>query len=924
MKKKRLGKLTLQKDIFDTAIKDNLKSTVDITVLFNHFGVKLTQKGKSYVALCPWHDDKTPSLSVDKIKGLYNCFGCGESGDIFTLTEKMKGIDFSKALEYLKQFQGSVPILSAALPPEKQSPQNKPVLVNKNTKSEPKEQADVNASKLEPAHPKESISLTNVADYYHKGLLASAKAQEYLSNRGISNETISRFKIGFSDGSLLDKTGKESFKALQTCGSITDKGYEFFKSCVVVPLIDLNGQTLSFYGRAVGERSRTNHLYMSGEHKAVFNEKAYQVYEELILTESIIDALSLISIGLQNVSCAYGTQGLTKLHLEKLKEHSVRTVILAFDHDEPGKVAVDKYKELLVAEGFTVKVITPGAPSDRSLSENEGRPSPPEKGGEVYKDWNDMIVAGVLNKDELLSQIEKADQFKQTINGRSFRRSSDGLVLEHDEIKYTAKSESAGYKQSVRCECGDDIFYDRVDLYSSRSRISFSNSVAKLFDIPARQIEKDLIALLEYLEDEKSKAETEEENAEIILTEEDKALGLSFLTNENMFDEIVNDSEILGYVGEGINKQLMYLAATSRLLDDPISILILSESGSGKSYLVNTIKKLIPPEDVIDATSLSDQALNYMGDLLHKFLVLSEAVHKDVVEHQLREIASEKKLTRLVVKKDERSGKMSTERVTADAIVSMVMSSTNFKVNPENASRSFIINADETGEQTHRIYKSQSQENTFARHRAKTDDIPHIIRKHHTAQRMLKNYIVISHFDISDYFPKTKMRFRRDHKRFHDLIIAVCFLRQYQKQVKEKDGYLYIECDFTDYEIARVLLLKGILSNDMDDFSSGDRRLLKAIQDMVKKKANEQSLKSHEVRFIQKDIREFSDFGHEVVKKHMRKLVEYEYLEVLSGRSSGTRFSYRLRDSKDLEQLRESIIPTAEELRQNMKNQSDD
>jgi energy-coupling factor transporter ATP-binding protein EcfA2 len=385
-----------------------------------------------------------------------------------------------------------------------------------------------------------------------------------------------------------------------------------------------------------------------------------------------------------------------------------------------------------------------------------------------------------------------------------------------------------------------------------------------------------------------------------------------------MIQEIVQDTEIMGYVGEETNKKLMYLAATSRLLDDPVSILILSESGSGKSYLVNTIKKLMSPEDVIDATSLSDQALNYMGDILHKFLVLSEAVHKDVVEHQLREIASEKKLTRFVVKKDEKTGKMGTEKVTTDAIVSMVMSSTNYKVNPENASRAFIINADETGEQTHRIYKSQSRDNTFERHREKEEDVPLIIRKHQAAQRMLQNYVVISHFDVSDYFPKTRMRYRRDHKRFHVLIVTVGFLRQYQKEVKQRDGYLYIECDFTDYEIARALLLEGILSNDMDDFSTGTKRLLRSIQELVQKKAQEQSLQPEEVRFIQKELREGSCFGHEFVKKHIRKLVEYEYLEVLSGRTSGTRFSYRLRDSRDRKDLRENIIPTAEELRQGL------
>jgi hypothetical protein len=326
-------------------------------------------------------------------------------------------------------------------------------------------------------------------------------------------------------------------------------------------------------------------------------------------------------------------------------------------------------------------------------------------------------------------------------------------------------------------------------------------ALLKLFDVEIKQAEKDLLALLEYLEEEKEQ-QTEEET-KIILTDEDKALGLSFLQNPNLFDEIVKDTETLGYVGEETNKKLMYLAATSRLLDDPISILILSESGSGKSYLVDTVKKLMPPEDVIDVTSLSDQALNYMGDLEHKFMSLSEAVHKDVIEHQLREMVSKRELSRLVTKKNEKTGIMRTEQVKVKAVVSLVMSSTNYNVNAENASRAFMMYADESDEQTSRIYMQQMTKRTFEKQKFKQQIEPEIVRKHVSAQRMLQNYMVVSRFDTASFFPKSMMRFRRDHERFGDLIAVVCFLRQYQKEVKERDGVLYIECDLKDYEIAR-------------------------------------------------------------------------------------------------------------------------
>jgi DNA primase len=337
-KKSRLGKLTLQKDIFDTALKDNLKSTVDITALFHHFGVQLTKKGKSYIGNCPWHDDSTPSLSVDKTKGLYNCFGCGESGDIFTLVEKMKGCTFPEAMEFLQQQSG------LSFSQEKRSADEKaPTVKATQAVVENKSQNEV------PAKAEKEgvtyITLDTIRDQYSITLQTNQKAQEYLKSRGISIETAVTFKIGYVDGSIRQKAGGDAIAYLKETGIFTQQGNEHFRDCIVVPLTDVDNKTLSFYGRKIDPDNKIQHLYLPGEHKAVFNEKAYQVYDSIILTESVIDALSLITIGIQNVSCIYGTGGLTKLHIKKLHEHAVREVVLALDKDTAGKEATEKYTQ---------------------------------------------------------------------------------------------------------------------------------------------------------------------------------------------------------------------------------------------------------------------------------------------------------------------------------------------------------------------------------------------------------------------------------------------------------------------------------------------------------------------------------------------------------------------------------------------------
>ena len=149
------------------------------------------------------------------------------------------------------------------------------------------------------------------------------------------------------------------------------------------------------------------------------------------------------------------------------------------------------------------------------------------------------------------------------------------------------------------------------------------------------------------------------------------------------------------------------------------------------------------------------------------------------------EMLSAHELSRLVTMKDPKTGELRSRMVRKEVIVSAVMSTTNNNINPENASRSFVVNTDESESQTRAIHASQRKKYSVERYAKKENLIPLIIRTHHAAQRLLKTRVIFNPFAESLDFPSSLMRSRRDHDRLIDLIVCVCFLRQFQKKEKQ-------------------------------------------------------------------------------------------------------------------------------------------
>ena len=864
--------------LLDEFEKDRVKASVDIVDLIRSYGVALEQKGASWMGLCPFHEDKNPSLSVDRSKGLFNCFGCGVGGDVFDFVMRHQGATFKEALAILKGLSLSSP--------EKPKP-------GVSAESPLSGSKEAQPPKTPPKTKGPLADLKDVTDYYSRQLPSHPDAVDYLKERGLyAPQLIGRLGIGYAPGDLAQKVSTEQKKDLKRLGLFNEKGYESFAGCITFPLFNSSGLPVGLYGRATSGRSKLKHRYLKGPHRGLFNHKAFKVYpERMILTESVIDALSLMVLGLENVSCLYGTNGVTSGLLEALKDNRTKEVILALDNDPAGREAAEKVSRKLMEEGLSVRIIFP-----------------PEK------DWNRALPD--LTKEDVINLIDAAEL-------QSKKKAPSGLRLENGVYRYTGsdltyriigvKEGAVGsMKVNLRCSPLEDEaqrHIDNADLFSARSRNLFAAAASRRFGVESALVEKDLLDILDRLEEQASLLSDKADGARS-LTPEEEAAGLELLRDPDLFERIVQDTETLGYVGEDENKILMYLAASSRLMADPVSVIVISQSAAGKSFLIDTVKKLMPEDQVVSMTSLSDQALNYMPDeaLLHKFLVMGEAVHSDTVDHQMREMLSGKELSRLVTTKDEKTGKMTSKLVRKKVIVSAVMSSTSTEINPENASRCFVVNTDESREQTMSIHKRQRQKYSLEGYRRKEEEIPAIIQVHQAAQMLLKNRVIVNPFAEQLDFPATLMRSRRDHERFVDLIACVCFLRQYQKVELEKEGRAFIECDLEDYKVA-YRIMKRVLSSTMTTVPRSAVILYEELRSLIKTKAEKDGIFLSDTWVTQREIREISGFSHELIKKNMRLLVEYEYVRC-KGSGRGMTRRYGLAADSDLVLFDESVIPS--------------
>jgi len=318
---------------------ERLKHEIALQRLAEGIGIVLKPCNQELRGLCPFHEDHDPSLFIHPVKNLFHCKGCGANGSPIDWVMKAEGISFRHAVELLQaDYQ---PLAAGSV---KQSTVKKlPTTLERS----------VEDAKL----------LVQVIDYYHQALKNSPEALAYLEKRGIaSSEAIDRFKLGFANRTLgyrlpakNRKEGAAIRGQLQRIGLLRSSGHEHFNGSIVMPVIDETSRVLEVYGRKINDNLRKGtptHCYLPGAHAGVWNEAALKASKEIILCESLIDALTFWCAGYRNVTTSYGIEGFTSDHLAAFKQHHIERILIAYDRDEAGNRAADKLSEQLIAEGL--------------------------------------------------------------------------------------------------------------------------------------------------------------------------------------------------------------------------------------------------------------------------------------------------------------------------------------------------------------------------------------------------------------------------------------------------------------------------------------------------------------------------------------------------------------------------------------------
>jgi 5S rRNA maturation endonuclease (ribonuclease M5) len=852
---------------------ERIKSANELQAVVAERGIEVRKKGRLVVARCPFHEERTASFTITPSKGLYHCFGCGAAGDVIGFVTKHDKVSFGKALDVLARRAGLD--LSRVMEERPRVVQGTPVQAL-TPPAPPRSPVSANGNgRAYDTPPPPPALLARVVDHYHRAFCARADAQAYLKQRGLTDADLLRaLRVGYADGSLLKVIPKdgELREQLRALGVITSENRELLGGCIVVPIPDpVSGQWTNLYGRGV---KTDRHCYLPGPLRGVVNFHAARLSEEVILTESIVDALSFLQAGVSTAIPLYGTNGFTSDHLDTLKREGVRRAILALDNDDAGRKAADSIKEKLSAAGIAVRV----------ACYPEG-----------IKDANELLVSCNGDASEVFRQIldaaeprppaptppapPYAEPSSSPLSETSAAApSSDGpLALQRDGLSYGARVQSTlmgRLRVTVKVTRGDLFHVDTLDLYASRSRSEFAKRVSKVFSVEASLVESALLSLVVEAE-KKADQELDQVAAQpASMTDAERVEALALLKRADLLDQVASDIDALGYVGEETNKRLLYLVAISRKLDDPLSAIVLSQSGAGKSGLTEVIEKLCPPEDVVLLTRLTPQSLYYVepGFLDKKLVIVEERYGSIEADYSIRVLQSRKKLIAAAPVKDPATGNMKTRIFTVEARAAFIEATTASSVNHENATRCFELAMDETAEQTRRIHERMSLLRTERglQQRAEADAIS---RRHWNAQRLLETLPVVIPFADKLTFPSSWLRTRRDYARFLNLIEVSAFLHQHQR---ERQGRAIV-ASTADYAVAYALAAE-VLAETLSDLRKPLREALERVRGL--------SLKG-DGSVSRREIREALAMPDSTVRRWLSDLVELEYLAQVEASKGG-------------------------------------
>lgn len=523
--------------------KNEILENSDIVAIIGDY-VDLKKSGNSYKGLCPFHNEKTPSFTVDDRKQLFHCFGCGEGGDVVSFIMHKEGLSYIDSMKYLAKKAG------IKLDDTKSSKENK--ILNR--------YYDINK---------------DIMMYFYKNLLTDKACQIYLKNRGFRSNIVNTFMLGFAKNSwddLLSYVKKKDYLLddIENLGLIkksqNGKYYDKYRNRLIFPIINHYGKVIGFGGRSIDS---TMPKYLNSPESQVF-KKRYNLYglnifkkqsnKDIILVEGYMDVIGLNNQGIDQAVASLGTS-LTSDQAKLLKRYA-KNVYICYDEDNAGIKATDRAIEILLDEGIKPNIISleKGLDPD-DFVKKYGRDAfikKMDEASDVYNyKYNKILDLYAESKDnekfeklnlfiEFLSSI-KSDLTREIfINNVSKLFDIDKSTLKESVLKY-----NDNYKKTYKNQ-NKDNFYNKNDFKNFNTN---QNTIIerKKYSVSTNELE----TLRLYLNQKDEYDENKEFFDQVILDE--KLLEIKQYIDKNGFDKISenfsNDYQfIIDYIKDKSNK----------------------------------------------------------------------------------------------------------------------------------------------------------------------------------------------------------------------------------------------------------------------------------------------------------------------------------------------------------------------------------
>ena len=862
-----------------------IKANLPMATVLAHYGLSVDRNQR---LCCPFHNDKKPSMQVYEKDQTVHCFSSnckvhGKKIDVIDFVMYKENLSKHQAILKCKQLLGKVP-----------------ALVSPRT-----------VAAIPQATEQERVAiLTEAFAYFQQAYRDNEKPRAYMNFRRLGHLQ----EIGYHDGklpkSLQAKLLKLEIKATWAVG------------CVIFPLKNASGGIVSLYGRSVDDDDEQRHFY-SKHREGLYPGYPDPTTKYVIITESIIDAISLPPAEDTAVLALYGTNGLTPEHLKAVKDLDLlHEIMLFFNGDGAGRAALRKQGEYLMRHWFHGGTGSKG----ELLQKISIVPTPDDEDiNSLLQSYDDVSAfTHLLNQRQVLSSgvavptgttpapspTPKASFKFDTSNPRK-------LTLYTHTATYQLQGKPKPELDTMRVtlfiynQSGGKSRH-KIDLFEDRQSEKCARESAEKLSLSYEMLLLDLSTLADALESyrdqqlEELQQAKKAENKPAALTPTLQKACMDLLKSLQFMTLLNEKIGFCGVVGETMNRLLLFCVASSYKMPKTLHAIVQGSSGSGKTHLLNAILELMPTEEVLNVTRITDKSLYNYGkyDLRNKLFVIQDL--DGLSEEALlafRELISYEKIASSTTGQD-KNGQIESYVKEVFGPVASMTATTQTEVYEDNENRCFTLAVNEGDAQTQAIIDHMNACDKGKINQSKQLYTRHLLRN---CVRLLQPYEVVNPYADQLSLPEGVHKARRLHSLYQALVKQITLLHQFQRR---RDDYGRLVTTKTDLHWANTILFETIILR-IDELDGE----LRQFYENLKSYCSEDGVK-HE--FTRREVRQRFRISSTSLHRYIRKLLDLEYIKQVGGYVNKG-WAYKIIYWDDIQALRAKVQLHLDEQLKNLK-----